>query len=87
MSFSPQVAPAVKMAALLALAGLYMAAGIGLWLALVPIVISPQTFGWMSALAFVVAIVSGSTIVRAQSTRSIAHVLYDVEHPSKPSAF
>lgn len=36
----------------------------------------------LGALAWLSVLAAGVTTVRARSTRSIAHVLYDAEHPS-----
>jgi hypothetical protein len=85
MFFLPELSsskPSLKLNAVLALGGLYIAAEIAIWMTFVPEALSVQTFGWMSALAFMTTIAGASSVVRARSTRSIAHVLYDVEHPS-----
>jgi hypothetical protein len=85
MSFLPEFPsskPSLKLGALLAVAGLFIAAGIAIWLAFVPDRLTAQTFSWVSALACLTVLAAGVTMVRARSTRSIAHVLYDAEHPS-----
>ncbi len=74
--------PAAKTASVFALCAIYAALGIAAWVWLVPGVISTQTFAWMSLLAVATTIAALWTIVGARSTRSIAHVLYDVEHPA-----
>lgn len=75
--------PAVKLTVLLALCAVYAATSIAVWFAAVPGVLSAQTFVWASALALLTVIAAGTTIVSARATRSIAHVLYDVEHPAR----
>jgi hypothetical protein len=74
--------PALKVAAMLALGGLYVAGELAAWFALVPDVLSVGTFAWTSAMAFITVIAASASIARARPTRSIAHVLYDVEHPA-----
>jgi hypothetical protein len=75
--------PAVKITVLLTLCAVYAAASIAAWFTAVPGVVSGQTFAWVSALALLTVVAAGATIVSARATRSIAHVLYDVEHPSR----
>ena len=75
--------PAVKVTVLLALCAVYAATSIAAWFAAVPSVVSAQTFAWVSALALLTIIAAGATMANARATRSIAHVLYDVEHPSR----
>jgi hypothetical protein len=75
--------PAFKLTVLLSLCAVYAAMSIGAWFAVVPAVVSAQTFAWVSALAMLTLIAAGATIVNARATRSIAHVLYDVEHPAR----
>ncbi len=79
----PSSKSGLKMAAVLALCSLYVAIEVAVWFTFVPDVLSVQTYAWMSALAFMTTIAGGAAVVRAQSTRSIAHVLYDVEHPAE----
>jgi hypothetical protein len=74
--------PAMKITVVLALAGLFLAAEIAVWFAFVPHLISPQTFAWISILALTTTIAATATMVAARATRSIAHVLYEVEHPA-----
>jgi len=74
--------PAVKMTVLLALCAVYAMTSIAVWFAAVPGVVTRQTFAWVSALALLTMIAAAATMVSARATRSIAHVLYDVEHPS-----
>ncbi|HEX5474439.1 MAG TPA: hypothetical protein VFX12_07245 [Vicinamibacterales bacterium] len=59
---------------------LFVAAGI--WLGLVPHVLSTVAFAWTAATVLFLGGFSVVVIGRAQPTRSIAHVLYDVENPS-----
>lgn len=75
--------PAVKLTVLLTLCAAYAATSIAVWFAAVPVVISAQTFGWVSALALLTLFAAATTIVSARATRSIAHVLYDVENPPR----
>lgn len=51
------------------------------WLLFVPGYLSPSTFVWMTAAALLVITFAGVTAANARATRSIAHVLYEVEHP------
>ena len=84
MSILPSVqssTPAVKIAVVLALVGLYAAVEVAVWLAFVPQSVSAPTFAWVSILGLVTMIAVVSTMVGARPTRSIAHVLYDTEHP------
>jgi hypothetical protein len=63
------------------LCALVIAADAATWIALVPGVISVAAFGWANAL---VAMMMGVGVVAATGalpTRSIVHVLHDVEHP------
>lgn len=88
MPFLPELSPskpAAKLTALIALCGVFVAMEIGIWLTFVPDALSVQTFAWMSALAFMITIATAASVIRARSTRSIAHVLYDVEHPADGS--
>lgn len=73
--------PAVKFTVLLSLCAVYAGMSVAAWFAVVPAVVSAQTFAWVSALALLTLIAAGATIANARATRSIAHVLYDVEHP------
>lgn len=75
-----------KPAVVMASCAVYVALGVAAWMALVPRLFSAQTFAWISTLAVATTIAAGWAIVRARSTRSIAHVLYDVEHPARRSA-
>jgi hypothetical protein len=89
MSFLPSVhssTPAVKTAVVLTLCGLYAAMGIAGWFAFVPHALSAQTFAWISILGLVTTIAGIATVVGARATRSIAHVLYDVEQARPPKA-
>jgi hypothetical protein len=61
-----------------------LAATVAAWVTWVPSAVSATTFGWLMAAGAVVTGVTLAIMSRAQPTRSIAHVLYDVEHPSKP---
>lgn len=79
----PSSRPSFKLAAVLMLCAGYVAVAIAAWFAFVPATMSAQTFAWMSALAFMATIAAGAAIVGARPTRSIAHVLYDVEHPAR----
>jgi len=86
MSFLPSVhssTPTVKIAVVLTLCGLYAAMEVAAWFAFVPRAVSAQTFAWVSILGLVATIAGIATIVGARATRSIAHVLYDVEHPAR----
>jgi hypothetical protein len=86
MSFLPSVqssSPTVKIAVVLTLCGLYASLEVATWFAFVPRALSAQTFAWVSILGLVTTIAGVSTVVGARATRSIAHVLYDVEHPSR----
>jgi hypothetical protein len=86
MSFLPSVqssTPAVKIAVVLMLCGLYAALEVAVWFAFVPRTLSAQTFAWVSILGLITMIAGVSTMVGARATRSIAHVLYDVEHPAR----
>lgn len=58
-----------------------LAAAVASWLLLVPGVVSGGTFAWLSAAVLLVVGVSLKTAVNARPTRSIAHVLHDVEQP------
>ena len=85
MSFLPSVqssTPAVKIAVVLTLCGLYAAIEVAVWLAFVPAAVSATTFAWISILGLITTIAAISTMVGARATRSIAHVLYDTEHPA-----
>jgi hypothetical protein len=84
MSFLPGFSsePYIKVSALFGLAGLFVVAEVAVWLAFVPELLSTPTFAWLSVLACTTVIAAASTVVRGRSTRSIAHLLYDVEHPS-----
>lgn len=73
----------LKLAAVLALGLLYLAAQVVAWVVLVPHVLSVQTFAWISVLALTTTVAAGVTMMGARATRSVAHVLYDVEHPSR----
>jgi hypothetical protein len=53
-----------------------------IWLAFVPASISVTTFGWLSAVLGVAVVAVAGVTRGARPTRSIAHLLYDVEHPS-----
>jgi hypothetical protein len=76
--------PTVKLSVLLALGAVYAATSIAVWVAAVPGVVSGQTFAWVSVLALLTVAAAGAAVANARATRSIAHVLYDVEHPSRP---
>ncbi len=80
---SQAMGPEAKTASVFALGALYAALAIAAWLWLVPDTISTQTFAWIALLAVATTIAAAWTIVGARSTRSIAHVLYDVEHPAR----
>lgn len=75
--------PAVKLGVLAALCVIYASTSIAAWFAAVPGVVSAQTFAWVSVLALLTTIAVAATTVSARPTRSIAHVLYDVEHPAR----
>ncbi len=79
---SQPMRPAAKSASVFAMGGGYAALAIAAWLWLVPDTISTQTFAWIALLAVATTIAAAWAIVGARSTRSIAHVLYDVEHPA-----
>lgn len=84
MSLLPSVqssTPTVKIAVVLAVVGLYAVLEIAVWLAFVPQNVSAQTFTWVSILGLVTTAAAISTMIGARPTRSIAHVLYDTEHP------
>lgn len=80
---SPPMGPAAKTASVFTLGAIYAALAIAAWLWLVPDMISTQTFAWVAVLAVATTAAAAWTIVGARSTRSIAHVLYDVEHPAR----
>ncbi len=80
---SQPMRPEAKTASVLALGTIYAALAVAAWLWLVPDMISPQTFAWIALLAVATTTAAVWTIVGARSTRSIAHVLYDVEHPAR----
>lgn len=68
---------------LLVLAGLvFVSVELFVWLRLVPGVIGVATAVWLTLAILLVAVFAARTAVNARATRSIAHVLYDVEHPS-----
>lgn len=79
----PTSRPSFKLAAVLVLCGAYVAVEIAAWFAFVPSAMSAQTFAWITALAFMATISAGAAIVGARPTRSIAHVLYEVENPAR----
>lgn len=60
----------------------WIAAAFAAWVALVPAAISAATFIWLSAATAVLVAVAVATTRGARPTRSVAHVLYDVENPS-----
>jgi hypothetical protein len=74
--------PAAKMTVVLTLVALYVALELVVWFTLVPGTLSAQTFAWVSILGLITTIAAISTMVGARATRSIAHVLYDTEHPA-----
>lgn len=80
---SQPMRPAAKSAAMFALGAVYAGLAIAAWLWLVPDMISTPTFGWIALLAVATTIAAAWSIAGARSTRSIAHVLYDVEHPAR----
>jgi hypothetical protein len=82
LSELPSSKPVLKTSALLVFAGLFVAAELAVWLAFVPTPLSAATFSWLSALACMTVLAAAVTMVRARSTRSVAHVLYDTEHSS-----
>jgi FtsH-binding integral membrane protein len=53
-----------------------------MWMAVVPALISPSTFGWLNLVLIVALVAMAGTASAARPTSSIARVLYDVEHPS-----
>jgi hypothetical protein len=55
------------------------------WAGLGPRWLSGQTFGWLSALGIVLVGIVLLTIRAGQPTRTVAHVLYDAEHPDNPN--
>jgi hypothetical protein len=73
------------MTAVLALCGQVAATQAAAWIAFGPNAMSVQAFAWVSVLALTTAIAAGTTMVGARATRSIAHVLHDVEHPARLS--
>jgi hypothetical protein len=84
MSLLPSVqssTPAVKIGVVVTLVALYAALEVAVWFAFVPGTLSAQTFAWISILGLITTIAAISTMVGARATRSIAHVLYDTEHP------
>jgi len=50
------------------------------WLALVPATLSVTTFSWLSGALAGAFLATGAVARNARPTRSIARVLYDVEH-------
>lgn len=55
----------------------------GAWMALVPQTMTPGTFAWLAAVGLVATAAALRTASGAQPTRSIAHVLYDVENSDR----
>jgi hypothetical protein len=53
-----------------------------MWVAVVPTLLSPSTFGWVNIALAVAFVAMAGTVRGARPTTSIARVLYDVEHPS-----
>lgn len=51
------------------------------WFTLVPVPVSVAAFGWANLLVALMLGVGGIAATGALPTRSIAHVLHDVEHP------
>lgn len=87
MSFYPSGSSGTQSLKLWILAGLaavYVGIVVAAWLVLVPTFASPQTFAWASAASLVTLVSAVATIANAHATRSIAHVLYDAEHPARP---
>ena len=83
MSFYPPGsigAQSLRLWILVGLAAVYVGIVVAAWLVLVPSFASPQTFVWASAASLVILVSAVATITNAQATRSIAHVLYDVEN-------
>jgi hypothetical protein len=56
--------------------------GVAAWHTLVPQIFTMAEFSWVSVLALLMMLTGGVVSLRARATRSIAHVLYDTEHPS-----
>lgn len=82
LPFQP-TASMLKTAAVLAFGVLYLAAEVVAWVALVPHALSVQAFAWISVLALTATVAAGATLMGARATRTVAHVLYDVEHPAR----
>jgi len=53
---------------------------LSLWFALVPGWISGAAFGWIIAMALALFATSITVVQAGRQSRSVAHVLYDVEH-------
>ena len=61
----------------------WIAAAFAAWVAFVPATISAAPFIWLNAATAAVIAVAVATTRSARPTRSVAHVLYDVENPSE----
>lgn len=46
---------------------------------------SGATLIWAAVLGLLIIGIAVASVVRARPTRSIAHVLYDTEHPDSPA--
>jgi hypothetical protein len=57
----------------------YLVAEFTVWVTLVPHTVSPATFMWSSVLGLLLTATAVWATAGAQATRSIAHVLHDVE--------
>lgn len=66
-----------------AFASFWLVLAAAAWVALVPDAISSATFAWANSAVVVVTALAVILARTARPTRSIAHVLYDVEHPSE----
>ena len=68
-----------KLVALL-FCGAYLSAQGAAWFVLVPETISVSTYVLTSTLTLILMSIGVWTMTAAQATRSVAHLLYDVEH-------
>ncbi|HSC25805.1 MAG TPA: hypothetical protein VLD67_00940 [Vicinamibacterales bacterium] len=72
----------MKIGTIVLFCGLWVFAALGAWVGLVPERLSAVSFAWANLLTLLLIVVGSAVAARGRPTRSIAHVIHDVEHPS-----
>jgi hypothetical protein len=73
--------PTVKLASVAVFIVGYLGAEALVWATQVPGRMTAATFAWASSLGLLLTGIALVTSMRGRATRTIAHVLYDTEHP------